>query len=390
MPLLNEILRHFVNIRKPQRTFLTAFIATLFCYFGRATRTNIARQGGPSERAQARWEQRPLDFTALTLKALEIEGVMDHPMAAVLDASFLAKSGEYTWGLGKFWNGCHSRVETGLEISTLGLVDLKEGTAYALDTRQTPATQSEEESRMDTYLQQVLEKRHCLPKQVTHLLVDGGYTKRGFIDGVVNTGLHIVGKLRKDADLWYRHTPVPEKRRGRPKKFDGKVWYDDLSRWEQCPDSETGDARWTQTLWHKSLHRDVKVVLIRYKPGQHALLFSTDLTLGVDDICRMYKLRFQIEFLFRDGKQYTGLGESQMRSEEGQDFHINAALLALNLMRLEERRQGRKVYSLGSAKKRNYNEKVIRLIFNELGLNVESPENQEVMRKVRSYGAMAA
>ena len=38
-----------------------------------------------------------------------------------------------------------------------------------------------------------------------------------------------------------------------------------------------------------------------------ALLFSTDIQLPVTEICHYYKVRFQIEFLFRDTKQYTGL-----------------------------------------------------------------------------------
>jgi len=37
------------------------------------------------------------------------------------------------------------------------------------------------------------------------------------------------------------------------------------------------------------------------------MLFSTDLELAAKDIYRFYKARFQIEFLFRDAKQFTGL-----------------------------------------------------------------------------------
>ena len=43
------------------------------------------------------------------------------------------------------------------------------------------------------------------------------------------------------------------------------------------------------------------------------LLYSTDLSLDALDIVRMYKLRFQQEFIFRDGKQHFGLGDCQMR-----------------------------------------------------------------------------
>lgn len=39
----------------------------------------------------------------------------------------------------------------------------------------------------------------------------------------------------------------------------------------------------------------------------HAILFSTDLEQAFDQIIRLYSLRFQIEFHFRDAKQYWGL-----------------------------------------------------------------------------------
>ena len=39
----------------------------------------------------------------------------------------------------------------------------------------------------------------------------------------------------------------------------------------------------------------------------HVNLFSTDLTLGYEKIINYYSLRFQIEFVFRDAKQYWGM-----------------------------------------------------------------------------------
>jgi len=39
----------------------------------------------------------------------------------------------------------------------------------------------------------------------------------------------------------------------------------------------------------------------------HVILFSTDLDLGYAKIIKFYNLRFQIEFNFRDAKQYWGL-----------------------------------------------------------------------------------
>ena len=57
-----------------------------------------------------------------------------------------------------------------------------------------------------------------------------------------------------------------------------------------------------------------------------------------------YKLRFQIEFLFRDAKQFTGLPvcvhrtgrcDCQARDQKRLDFHFNASLTTLNLAKAE-------------------------------------------------------
>ena len=51
----------------------------------------------------------------------------------------------------------------------------------------------------------------------------------------------------------------------------------------------------------------------------------------------MYRLRFQQEFIFRDGKQHFGLGDCQMRKRVARNEHLEASLCALNLQRLEDR-----------------------------------------------------
>ena len=59
------------------------------------------------------------------------------------------------------------------------------------------------------------------------------------------------------------------------------------------------------------------------------LLFSTDIHMGASDILDFYKARFQIEFIFRDAKQFTGLTDCQARDFTKLDFHFNASLMAL-------------------------------------------------------------
>ncbi len=65
-------------------------------------------------------------------------------------------------------------------------------------------------------------------------------------------------------------------------------------------------------MWNKEFADPLNVVII-HKTNlatlavAHVVLFSTDLDLSFDLLIDYYKLRFQIEFNFRDAKQFWGL-----------------------------------------------------------------------------------
>ena len=76
-----------------------------------------------------------------------------------------------------------------------------------------------------------------------------------------------------------------------------------------------GDS--TARVWHVSLKREIRVVYLvdRRAPSRvrTCLLFSTDVEQDPKQIVQFYKLRFGIEFIFRDAKQFTGLSDCQAR-----------------------------------------------------------------------------
>ena len=98
-------------------------------------------------------------------------------MLLVMDGSFIAKSGKATEGIGWYWKGCNGRVEKGLEISLVGVVDVEAKTAYALSAQQTLAQADIpcEITRMDQYLYHLeavrphlYQIKKCL-RQIEHL-----------------------------------------------------------------------------------------------------------------------------------------------------------------------------------------------------------------------------
>jgi hypothetical protein len=84
----------------------------------------------------------------------------------------------------------------------------------------------------------------------------------------------------------------------------------------------------------------IKVVLVRKFVGTNkygeAFLFSTDIELDTVRIYQFYVARFQIEFIFRDTKGFTGLTDCQSRNAQHLHFHFNASFTALNVAKLED------------------------------------------------------
>jgi hypothetical protein len=80
-------------------------------------------------------------------------------------------------------------------------------------------------------------------------------------------------------------------------------------------------------------------------------------------LVEFYVARFQIEFLFRDGKQFTGLADCQARAEAALDFQFNAALATLNLARAEAVRAAPdpspQVFSMASWKQCHFNARLL-------------------------------
>jgi hypothetical protein len=107
-----------------------------------------------------------------------------------------------------------------------------------------------------------------------------------------------------------------------------------------------------------------------------------------------YVARFQIEFLFRDSQQFTGLADCQSRAEAVLDFHCNAALATLNLARAEEVRasptHSAQVFSMASWKQCHFNERLLDLFTESLALDPTWVKKHPCYDELRTYGAIAA
>jgi len=405
MTIVHDILKHMPGLGEPQRKFLATLFVTVLVLRGRVNFRNLSRYCDYSERTIARQFREPFDWPDFHQRVLLTALDPHSELISAHDASFLPKSGKQTFGLGHFFNGCASRAERGLEISTLAVVDVTRRCALTLAAAQTPpgeeAMKAEpEETRVDFYTQQLRAHRHRLPPGVQYHCVDGYYTKKKYMDAVVSLHLHAITKLRSDADCVFLYTGPHPKRRGARRKYAGKVNFQDLSRFEALGTmaEEPHLHLYTAVVWHKTLQRRLRlVVLLNQKDPakpRFIVLGSTDPELNGRKLVERYAARFQIEFLFRDSQQFTGLLDCQARAASALDFHFNAALATLNLVRAEDLRmqQGQEphVFSMASWKQCQFNERLLDVFMEKFALDPTWVKNQACYDELRTYGAIAA
>ncbi|HKA55812.1 MAG TPA: transposase [Candidatus Binatia bacterium] len=383
MTIVTDILQRMPAVRQPQRKFLAVLFATILALRGRVTYRNLSRYCDYSERTLARQFRAAFNWPDFHQRVLTAALDPRSELISAQDASFIPKSGKQTFGLGHFFNGCANRAERGLEIATLAIVDVTRRCAFTLAVAQTPpgdgeatSEQAQDETRIDFYKQQLREQRQRVPERIKYHCVDGYFAKKKYIDTVVDLQLHSITKLRYDANCLFLYTGPHPKRRGPRRKYDGKVSFQDLRRFEALGLLEEREHvhLYTALVWHVSLKRKLRVVVLVNRQDPHKprsiVLASTDLELDGRKLVELYVARFQIEFLFRDSKQFTGLSDCQARAAAALDFHFNASLATLNLARAEELRtqtdQSPQVFSMASWKQRQFNERLLDLFMDEV------------------------
>lgn len=380
-------------------------MTTICVVCGKVNYSNLSRYSEVSERTYRRHFEKGIGCESLNQKLIEQERKGEGAQIGVVDCTFLSKSGRHTHGLDWFYNGKTQRAEKGLELSVIGIVDVEKNTGYALSAQQTEAglsgqSQSEKPdatakgNRIDFYLGHLAACILYFPQWVRYIVADGFYSKYKWVTGVVQLGFHAIGKLRSDANLKFLYEgPYPG--RGRRRRYDGKVNLHDHRRFEVVQRLEDGVYLYTAVVWSVSLKRKVRLAyLLKEHQGRrsYVVLFSTDLNIDPVFLYRCYAARFQIEFVFRDARQYTGLADCQARSPEAIDTHVNASLTALNLAKVTLEREQSEAdslhFSLASFKRRALNEHLLDLFIEQFELEPTLIKLHPNYRNLLDYGVI--
>ena len=136
--------------------------------------------------------------------------------------------------------------------------------------------------------------------------------------------LHLISKLRHDSALYlpYENSEPDKKCR---RKYGYKLKVDRIPNTylkESKIDKGYKTDIYQLELLHKEFSQALNVVIIvktniNNLSTSHVILFSSDLDLAHDKLVDYYSLRFQIEFNFRDAKQFWGLEDFMNVSQKG-------------------------------------------------------------------------
>lgn len=349
---------------------------------GRITMLGISRwtEKGGSYRTIQRFYHSELPWKALhwllfRLKLLKPED--EHIIAG--DEVVASKAGKETYGLDRFFSGIQQRVIPGLSFFTFSLVNVSEERSYPLQTTQVVKSVEEKAAskakaeakktakktrekrkpgrpkgsknrvkqeivlnpellRIQTALKSLLETIGTF-LSLKYVVLDGHFGNYPSAFMVRETKLHLISKMRSDAALYpafdgeYAGT-------GRPTKYGKKLDVRNLDDEKYLKATSTEKNVCTRVyqgqFYNKEFAFALNVVIILKtnlltQAQAHVILFSTDLEQDYEKIIKFYSLRFQIEFNFRDAKQYWGLEDFMNIKETAVTNAANLSFFMVNV-----------------------------------------------------------
>ena len=398
--LIYSTLNKFTELSKPQKDFFIEIMLLFISIQGRMNFLQFGRYGKFGEQRYRQQFEKQFDFLSFNKEITLLHGSGNFAIA--FDPSYISKSGKKTYGFDKFWSGVAGQAKLGLEISGIAAVDIDNKTAFHLEAVQTPTYADIEEkdmSLLDWYANIIVQRKDTFSTISNYLVADAYFSKKPFADKIVEDAqMHLISRLRNDADLMYLYYGEPTGKRGRPKKYDGKI---DLKEIDEnyfklvLVNDQT--SVYTAIVYSKGLKRNIKLVYEQPKGRKnksYLLFFSTDLELDALEILRYYKNRFQIEFLYRDGKQHTGLNDCQARSKNKLHFHFNASLTAINLAKVEHwlsiPKEERGAFSMSDIKTMYHNSLLLERFIDVFAVPAYKLKNNNNVKELINFGKIAA
>ena len=173
---------------------------------------------------------------------------------------------------------------------------------------------------------------------VKYGVFDGAFGHNDALQMVKLGGLHLISKLKRNSKLYFPYEGAYSGK-GAHKKYGEQINYKKIPakflKKSTCEKSIKTDI-YQMTMLHKLFSQKLNIVIIvkenlKTKARDFVILFSSDLDLDYEKLIDYYKLRFQIEFNFRDAKQYWGLKDFMNIKETPIKNEVKLVFFMVNL-----------------------------------------------------------
>ncbi len=285
------------------------------------------------------------------------------------DEVVTTKSGHKTYGVDWFFSSLAQRPVKGLAFFALSLVGRSQRQSYPLRIEQVikpntktkaapsksstqtkgkrgrPKGSKNKDKTQVNLSPELLQIRSMLSALLStigssipleYLLLDGKFGHNAAMQMTLQMGLHLVSKLRYDSALF-----LPDQGTNSRRKYGDKLNPHQMSQEFFCQSTIEEDWRtdiYQVQVLHKEFAQPLNVVIllktnIKTQKQGYVLLFSSDLKLPYNQLIDLYSLRFQIEFNFRDAKQFWGLEDFMNISQTAVTNAVNLSFFMVNLCR---------------------------------------------------------
>lgn len=296
------------------------------------------------------------------------------------DETVVTKSGKRTHGLDRFFASLYGKPMPGLAFFALSLISIQQRRSFPIQIEQVVRTAEEKaaaraKQRVKAVSDPACKRKRGRPKgstttaktavaltpeltriqamlgavmarigtlcPVSYLVLDGHFGNNNALQMTRRCQLHLISKLRADSALYLPYTG-PYAGRGPRRIYGDKLDVQALPAHTLRQTTDTDGivtCIYQVAARHKSFAQPLNLVVIVKTNQQtqrqaHVLLFSSDLALPFAQLIDYYGLRFQLEFNFRDAKQYWGLEDFMQTTPTAV---TNAANLAFFMVNFAER-----------------------------------------------------
>ena len=358
---------------------LNRIVVAMLTMTGRVTMLGISRwsEEGGSYRTVQRFFAKTLPWATICWLFVRHHLLNpEHEYLLAGDETVVTKAGKQTYGLDRFFSSLYGKPVPGVAFFAFSLVSVQERRSYPLLVEQRVRSAEEKQAARKKakgkkcaqgmskrgrpkggkskdktqvewtpelrYVQGLLQKVMNLVTgfcSVSYLVLDGHFGNNNVLRMVLqSTALHLVSKLRNNAALYFVYDG-PQKQFGPRRRYGAKIDYQaipDKYRVATSQEQKIQTDIYQASMLHKCFAAPLNVVIIvktNLVSGArgHVVLFSDDLTLDYDRLIDYYQLRFQIEFNFRDAKQFWGLEDFMNVKERPIANAVGLSLFMVNL-----------------------------------------------------------